>query len=29
VTDFVAAEFGGAEDRERTRGLLKTVIAGS
>jgi alkanesulfonate monooxygenase SsuD/methylene tetrahydromethanopterin reductase-like flavin-dependent oxidoreductase (luciferase family) len=29
VTDFVAAEIGGAEDRERTRSLLKAVIAAS
>jgi 5,10-methylenetetrahydromethanopterin reductase len=29
VTDFVAAEFARAEDRERTRSLLKTVIAAS
>ena len=29
VTDFVAAEFARAEDRERTRRLLKAVIAGS
>jgi F420-dependent oxidoreductase-like protein len=29
VTDFVAAEIGGAEDRSRTRSLLKAVIAGS
>ena len=29
VTDFVAAEFARGEDRERTRSLLKTVIAGS
>jgi 5,10-methylenetetrahydromethanopterin reductase len=29
VTDFVAAEFARGEDGERTRGLLKAVIAGS
>jgi alkanesulfonate monooxygenase SsuD/methylene tetrahydromethanopterin reductase-like flavin-dependent oxidoreductase (luciferase family) len=29
VTDFVAAEFARDEDRERTRSLLKAVIAGS
>jgi 5,10-methylenetetrahydromethanopterin reductase len=29
VTDFVAAEFARGEDRERTRTLLKTVIAGA
>jgi F420-dependent oxidoreductase-like protein len=29
VTDFVAAEIGDAEDRSRTRSLLKAVIAGS
>jgi 5,10-methylenetetrahydromethanopterin reductase len=29
ATDFIAAEFGGAEDRGRTRRLLKAVIAGS
>jgi 5,10-methylenetetrahydromethanopterin reductase len=29
VTDFVAAEYARGEDRERTRSLLKTVIAGS
>ena len=29
VTDFVAAEFARGEDRERTRSLLKAVIAGS
>src|SRR5258707_14310542 len=29
VTDFVAAEIGGAEDRERTRSPLKAVIAAS
>jgi alkanesulfonate monooxygenase SsuD/methylene tetrahydromethanopterin reductase-like flavin-dependent oxidoreductase (luciferase family) len=29
ATDFIAAEFGGAEDRDRTRSLLKAVIAGS
>ena len=29
VTDFVAAEFARGQDRERTRSLLKTVIAGS
>jgi alkanesulfonate monooxygenase SsuD/methylene tetrahydromethanopterin reductase-like flavin-dependent oxidoreductase (luciferase family) len=29
VTDFAAAEFARGEDRERTRGLLKAVIAAS
>ena len=29
VTDFLAAEFAHGEDRERTRSLLKAVIAGS
>jgi 5,10-methylenetetrahydromethanopterin reductase len=29
VTDFVAAEFARGQDRERTRSLLKAVIAGS
>jgi len=29
VTDFVAAEFARGQDRERTRNLLKAVIAGS
>jgi 5,10-methylenetetrahydromethanopterin reductase len=29
VTDFVAAEFARGEDRERTRSLLKTAIAGA
>ncbi|HEY6297321.1 MAG TPA: LLM class flavin-dependent oxidoreductase, partial [Streptosporangiaceae bacterium] len=29
VTDFVAAEFARGEDRDRTRTLLKTVIAGA
>ncbi len=29
VTDFVAAEFARGKDRERTRSLLKAVIAGS
>jgi 5,10-methylenetetrahydromethanopterin reductase len=29
VTDFVAAEFARGEDRERTRSLLKAVIAGT
>ena len=29
VTDFVAAEYARGEDRERTRNLLKTVIAGA
>jgi 5,10-methylenetetrahydromethanopterin reductase len=29
VTDFVAAEFARGEDRDRTRDLLKTVIAAS
>jgi 5,10-methylenetetrahydromethanopterin reductase len=29
VTDLVAAEFARGEDRERTRSLLKAVIAGS
>ena len=29
VTDFLAAEFARGEDRERTRSLLKAVIAGS
>ena len=29
VTNFVAAEFARGEDRERTRSLLKAVIAGS
>jgi 5,10-methylenetetrahydromethanopterin reductase len=29
VTDFVAAEFGRGQDRERTRSLLKAIIAGS
>ena len=29
VTDFVAAEFAHGEDRERTRSLLKAVIAAS
>jgi 5,10-methylenetetrahydromethanopterin reductase len=29
VTDFVAAEFGRGQDLERTRGLLKAIIAGS
>ena len=29
VTDFVAAEFARGEDRERTRAVLKAVIAGS
>jgi alkanesulfonate monooxygenase SsuD/methylene tetrahydromethanopterin reductase-like flavin-dependent oxidoreductase (luciferase family) len=29
VTDFVAAEFARGEERERTRRLLKAVIAGS
>ena len=29
VTDFVAVELARAEDRDRTRGLLKAVIAGS
>ena len=29
VTDFVAAEFARGEDRDRTRNLLKTVIAAS
>jgi len=29
VTDFAAAEFARGEDRERTRSLLKAVIAGS
>jgi alkanesulfonate monooxygenase SsuD/methylene tetrahydromethanopterin reductase-like flavin-dependent oxidoreductase (luciferase family) len=28
VTDFAAAEVGRGEDRERTRSLLKAVIAG-
>ena len=28
ATDFVAAEFARGEDRERTRSLLKAVIAG-
>jgi 5,10-methylenetetrahydromethanopterin reductase len=28
ATDFIAAEFGGAEDRDRTRSLLKAVSAG-
>jgi hypothetical protein len=28
VTDFVAAEVAREEDRERTRSLLKAVIAG-
>ena len=28
VTDFGAAEVGRSEDRERTRSLLKAVIAG-
>ena len=27
VTDFVAAEFARGDDRDRTRNLLKTVIA--
>ena len=29
VTDFFAAEFAHGEDGERTRSLLKKVIAGS
>jgi alkanesulfonate monooxygenase SsuD/methylene tetrahydromethanopterin reductase-like flavin-dependent oxidoreductase (luciferase family) len=29
VTDFVAAEFARGQDRDRTRSLLKKVIAGS
>jgi hypothetical protein len=29
VTDFVAAEFGRGHDQERTRSLLKAIIAGS
>jgi len=29
VTDFVAAELARAEDRERTRSLLKALIAAS
>ena len=29
VTDFAAAEFARGQDRERTRSLLKAVIAGS
>jgi alkanesulfonate monooxygenase SsuD/methylene tetrahydromethanopterin reductase-like flavin-dependent oxidoreductase (luciferase family) len=29
VTDFVAAEFARGEDRDRTRSLLRTVIAAS
>ena len=29
VTDFVANEFAYGQDRERTRSLLKAVIAGS
>jgi alkanesulfonate monooxygenase SsuD/methylene tetrahydromethanopterin reductase-like flavin-dependent oxidoreductase (luciferase family) len=29
VTDFVAVELARAEDRDRTRGLLKAVIAGN
>jgi 5,10-methylenetetrahydromethanopterin reductase len=29
VTDFVAAEFIQGEDRDRTRSLLKAVIAGT
>jgi 5,10-methylenetetrahydromethanopterin reductase len=29
VTDFVAAEFARGQDRERTRSLLKAVIAGT
>jgi 5,10-methylenetetrahydromethanopterin reductase len=29
VTDFVAAEFARGEDRERTRSLLKVIIAGA
>jgi F420-dependent oxidoreductase-like protein len=29
VTDFVAAEFARGQDRERTRSLLKAIIAGS
>jgi len=29
VTDFIAAEFARGPDRQRTRSLLKAVIAGS
>jgi 5,10-methylenetetrahydromethanopterin reductase len=28
VTDFVAAEFARGEDRERTRTVLKALVAG-
>ena len=29
VTDFVALEFARGQDRERTRGVLKAIIAAS